>query len=142
GGCEARTRAGMGRAVQGRGWRLARGRSRRYQQRPIEFFQGCRAGRSGPSAQRKRFMTGQRVWTAASIMSALVLAGVLAACGKAAPEGQQSGKEQPAVKPALTVNVAHLAQQMWPRAATASGAVQAWQEASIGAEVGGLKLAE
>ncbi len=87
-------------------------------------------------------MTGQRVWTAASIMSALVLAGVLAACGKAAPEGQQSGKEQPAVKPALTVNVAHLAQQMWPRAATASGAVQAWQEASIGAEVGGLKLAE
>ncbi len=71
---------------------------------------------------------------------AVMLVAVLAACGKSAPENKS--KEQPPVKPALTVNVTHLGPQMWPRTATASGAVQAWQEASIGAEVGGLKLAE
>lgn len=71
---------------------------------------------------------------------AVVLAGVLAACGKSAPENKS--KEQPPAKPALAVNVAHLAQHVWPRIATASGAVQPWQEASIGAEVNGLKLAE
>lgn len=82
-------------------------------------------------------MTGQRVWKAAL---AVMLAGVLAACGKSAPENKS--KEQAPAKPALAVNVAHLAQHVWPRIATASGAVQPWQEASIGAEVNGLKLAE
>jgi RND family efflux transporter MFP subunit len=82
-------------------------------------------------------MTGHRVWMAAL---AVMLVAVLAACGKSAPENKS--KEQPPAKPALTVNVTHLGPQMWPRTATASGAVQAWQEASIGAEVGGLKLAE
>ncbi len=72
---------------------------------------------------------------------AVVLAGVLAACGKPTSEAKET-KDRAAVKPALTVNVAHLAQHVWPRTATASGAVQAWQEASIGAEVNGLKLAE
>ncbi|MCX0121984.1 biotin/lipoyl-binding protein, partial [Escherichia coli] len=71
---------------------------------------------------------------------AVMLAGALAACGKAAPENKKN--EQTPAKPALAVNVAHLAQQIWPRVATASGAVQPWQEASIGAEVNGLKLAE
>ncbi len=71
---------------------------------------------------------------------AVVLAGALAACGKSAPENKS--KEQQPAKPALAVNVAHLAQHVWPRIATASGAVQPWQEASIGAEVNGLKLAE
>ncbi|MCT7299021.1 efflux RND transporter periplasmic adaptor subunit [Ralstonia sp. CHL-2022] len=81
-------------------------------------------------------MTGQRVWMAAL---AVMLVGALAACGKSA---ESKNKEQPPAKPALAVNVAHLAQHVWPRAATASGAVQPWQEASIGAEVNGLKLAE
>jgi len=71
---------------------------------------------------------------------AMMVASALAACGKSAPESKS--KEQPPAKPALAVNVAHLAQHMWPRIATASGAVQPWQEASIGAEVNGLKLAE
>ncbi|GCB06336.1 hemolysin secretion protein D [Ralstonia sp. SET104] len=71
---------------------------------------------------------------------AMMLAAALAACGKSAPESK--GKEQQPAKPALAVNVAHLAQHVWPRIATASGAVQPWQEASIGAEVNGLKLAE
>jgi RND family efflux transporter MFP subunit len=71
---------------------------------------------------------------------AMMLAAALAACGKSTPESK-SKEPQPA-KPALAVNIAHLAQHVWPRIATASGAVQPWQEASIGAEVNGLKLAE
>lgn len=71
---------------------------------------------------------------------AVVLAGALAACGKSAPANKS--KEQQPAKPALAVNVTHLAQHVWPRIATASGAVQPWQEASVGAEVNGLKLAE
>ncbi|ANA35948.1 efflux RND transporter periplasmic adaptor subunit [Ralstonia mannitolilytica] len=81
-------------------------------------------------------MTGQRVWMASL---AMVLASMLAACGK--PAAQDQNKQQ-AAKPALAVNVVHLVQLVWPRIATASGAVQPWQEASIGAEVNGLKLAE
>ncbi|WP_426400385.1 efflux RND transporter periplasmic adaptor subunit [Ralstonia sp. R-29] len=86
-------------------------------------------------------MTGQRVWKAAALaVFAVMLAGTLAACGKAASEGKS--KDQPVAKPALAVNVTQMGQQVWPRTATASGAVQPWQEASIGAEVNGLKLAE
>ncbi len=86
-------------------------------------------------------MTEQRAWkAAAAAVFALMLAGMLAACGKAAPEGK--AKDQPAAKPALAVNVTQMGHQVWPRIATASGAVQPWQEASIGAEVNGLKLAE
>ena len=70
---------------------------------------------------------------------AMVLASMLAACGK--PAAQDQNKQQ-AAKPALAVNVVHLVQRVWPRIATASGAVQPWQEASVGAEVNGLKLAE
>ncbi|CAJ0784131.1 Nickel and cobalt resistance protein CnrB [Ralstonia condita] len=81
-------------------------------------------------------MTGQRIWKATL---AVVLAGMLGACGKAAPDGK---KDPHAAKPALVVNVVHLTQRVWPRIATASGAVQPWQEASVGAEVNGLKLAE
>lgn len=81
-------------------------------------------------------MTGQRLWVASL---AMVLASMLAACGK--PAAQDQNKQQ-AAKPALAVNVVHLVQRVWPRIATASGAVQPWQEASIGAEVNGLKLAE
>jgi RND family efflux transporter MFP subunit len=68
---------------------------------------------------------------------ASVLAGVLAACGQRGPDAKAA-----AAKPALTVNVVHVSQRDWPRTAMASGAVQAWQEASIGAEVSGLKLAD
>lgn len=72
---------------------------------------------------------------------AIALASMLAACGKPAPQDQNNAQQQ-AAKPALAVNVAHLSQHVWPRIATASGAVQPWQEASVGTEVNGLKLAE
>jgi RND family efflux transporter MFP subunit len=44
--------------------------------------------------------------------------------------------------PALTVTVARPADAMWPVTLEASGAIAAWQEASIGAQVGGYRLVE
>lgn len=46
-----------------------------------------------------------------------------------------------AAKPALTVTVTHASQQSWPITIHADGNIAAWQEASIGTETGGLKLA-
>jgi RND family efflux transporter MFP subunit len=44
--------------------------------------------------------------------------------------------------PALTVTVARPADAVWPITLEASGAIAAWQEASIGAQVGGYRLVE
>ena len=44
--------------------------------------------------------------------------------------------------PALTVTVARPASAVWPVTLEASGAIAAWQEASIGAQVGGYRLVE
>ena len=44
--------------------------------------------------------------------------------------------------PALTVTVAQPASAVWPVTLDASGAVAAWEEASIGAQVGGYRLVE
>jgi len=45
-------------------------------------------------------------------------------------------------QPALTVTIATPELRNWPHKITATGSLQAWQEAIIGAEVGGLRLAE
>jgi len=45
-------------------------------------------------------------------------------------------------KPSLTVTTESPDIRNWPQTTTASGNVQAWQEAAIGAEVAGLRLAE
>lgn len=47
-----------------------------------------------------------------------------------------------AVKPALTVTTVAPESRDWPQALSASGPVLAWQEAIIGAEVGGVRLVE
>lgn len=44
--------------------------------------------------------------------------------------------------PALTVTVAAPATVQWPATIVASGAIEAWQEASVGAQVGGQRIAE
>ena len=44
--------------------------------------------------------------------------------------------------PALTVTVTRPVRAVWPMTVEASGAVAAWQEASIGAQVGGYRLVE
>jgi RND family efflux transporter MFP subunit len=57
-----------------------------------------------------------------------------------------ASKAQPAdgetVKPALTVTTVMPEVIQWSERVTASGQVQAWQEAIIGAEIGGVRLVE
>ena len=50
--------------------------------------------------------------------------------------------KMPEVKPALTVTAVTPAVDQWPIKLSATGNIEAWQEASIGAEVNGLKLNE
>ncbi|MFA5941108.1 MAG: efflux RND transporter periplasmic adaptor subunit [Sinimarinibacterium sp.] len=50
--------------------------------------------------------------------------------------------EPAAPNPGLTVELISPSQQTWPDVLAASGEVAAWQEASIGAEVGGIRLDE
>ena len=48
----------------------------------------------------------------------------------------------PGPRPALTVTVSGARRESWPRRLSANGSVAAWQEASVGAEVGGLRLTD
>jgi len=50
--------------------------------------------------------------------------------------------ETPAVKPALTVTTVTPSTTEWPIKLSATGNIEAWQEASVGAEVNGLRLTE
>ncbi len=54
----------------------------------------------------------------------------------------QPKPEAPAPRPALTVTVAQAQTQNLSQRLSANGTVAAWQEASIGAEIGGLRLTE
>lgn len=70
-------------------------------------------------------------------------AGVLAVIAfMAMPKGKSDKPAVVAPKPALTVTTAQLEKIVWPSRFMATGQVTAWQEAVIGAEVGGLRLAE
>lgn len=62
-----------------------------------------------------------------------VLAMSVAGCGA-------GDAQAPVVKPALTVELVSPTRQQWPDRLAASGEVAAWQEASIGAEIGGVRL--
>lgn len=57
---------------------------------------------------------------------------------------QKRTNDRPAVEPTptLTVTTARPARAVWPLTVEASGAIAAWQEASIGAQVGGYRLVE
>ena len=64
-----------------------------------------------------------------------------ALCGLAAVHAEST--PAPAVaRPSLTVTTGHARQQDWPVTLSASGAVAAWMEASIGARITGLPLIE
>ncbi|ARU03773.1 efflux transporter periplasmic adaptor subunit [Comamonas serinivorans] len=92
--------------------------------------------------------------TPAWAAGALVLALTLAGCGRSsdgpgqarpdeaasAPAAGASAAE--ATRPALTVSVAAPERQEWPVTLDANGNVAAWQEASVGSESNGLRLAE
>lgn len=70
-----------------------------------------------------------------SILLAMLGPVLLSACG---------GEAEPpaAPQPVLTVEVVSPQRETWPDALVASGEVAAWQEAVIGAEVGGVRLDE
>lgn len=67
----------------------------------------------------------------------LLVAAALAACGGPAEED-----EQPAAKPSLTVTTTTPQRTLLPLTLSANGNLAAWQEASVGAEAGGLRIAE
>lgn len=58
------------------------------------------------------------------------------------PACKGKSAEAPAAKPVLSVELVSPSRQSWPDEMTASGEVAPWQEAIIGAEVGGVRLDE
>lgn len=68
--------------------------------------------------------------------------GVLAAGGLAGCGAGQDAEAAIATRPALTVQVVSPRRESWPRPLAASGPVAAWQEASIGTELTGVRLEE
>jgi HlyD family secretion protein len=81
--------------------------------------------------------TSRRTLAALAAGGALVLAAVAALPLQAADE-----KKAAAPKPALTVSLVQAQTIGLPLRIAANGSVAAWQEASVGAEVNGLRLAE
>ncbi len=63
---------------------------------------------------------------------------LLAGCGEQKPEAKKAA----AAKPALTVTVVRPVQALLPVTLAANGNLAAWQEASIGTETSGLRIAE
>lgn len=76
-----------------------------------------------------------RLW-----LPALLVAAGIAACSPGA-ETPAAAADAAAQKPAMTVSVTQPHRSELPLALTANGNVSAWQEASIGAELNGLRLA-
>ncbi len=74
------------------------------------------------------------------IILSLIATAVVLVVVKLAGPGQAQMAEQ--AKPALTVTTVTPAMHNWPQIITATGNVQAWQEAIVGAQVAGLRLAE
>lgn len=75
---------------------------------------------------------------------ALMTAGVLAVAslGFVASQSRAADKPATASKPALTVSVTQAKSGNLPIKLAANGSVTAWQEASVGTEVNGLRVAE
>ena len=84
----------------------------------------------------------KRTW--AAMAAALLLVAALAAALLARRDGNAStGREQgAAAKPALTVTTTTPQATTLPIRLAANGNIAAWQEASIGAEAGGLRISE
>ena len=90
--------------------------------------------------------SGRRRWLALAAVLALILVAALVwfsrqpAPGAAAAAAQDDGV--PAAKPSMTVTVTQPSRETLSLSLQANGDVSAWQEASVGAEVSGLRLAQ
>lgn len=77
-----------------------------------------------------------------ALLATLCLSAGLAACSPGAESPAAEGSAPAAApKPAMTVTVSRPQREALPLALAANGNVSAWQEASIGAELNGLRLA-
>ncbi|WP_395668466.1 efflux RND transporter periplasmic adaptor subunit [Rhodoferax sp.] len=82
-----------------------------------------------------------RTAVAGAATLALAAAGVSLALHSTS-QAQNAPAAQAQARPSLTVTTARPAQTNWPLKLSANGNVAAWQEASVAAEVGGLRLAD
>ena len=91
--------------------------------------------------RRGAWGSGLAVWRGILIAG---ITTVLVACsrGESASDPSANAAKAGTAKPALTVNVTQPATEDWPLVLNANGSIAAWQEASVGAEVGGLRIAE
>lgn len=83
-------------------------------------------------------MNKKKIALLVAALVAIVVAVVAAKGGKS----QKAAAAGDSAKPALTVTIAVPQILQWTQRVLASGSVLAWQEAIIGAEVGGVRLAE
>lgn len=73
----------------------------------------------------------------------IALQGLALASGMIFPSGSQAEQAAPAVsRPALTVRTTTLREGKWARTLSANGSIIPWQEAMMGAEISGLRIAE
>jgi HlyD family secretion protein len=80
-----------------------------------------------------------RLLTSVALVAACGATGVCLADAKGAAPGAAAGKAL-AAKPALSVQLVRPQAAQWPVAVPAHGAIAAWQEAIVGAELSGLRL--
>ncbi|GAB4214275.1 MAG: efflux RND transporter periplasmic adaptor subunit [Rhodoferax sp.] len=80
--------------------------------------------------------------TLALLTAALVGAIVLGLVAVRSSTAQPSAPAAPSAKPALTVALVRAQRDSLPVKLSANGSVAAWQEASVGTETGGLRVAE
>ena len=76
------------------------------------------------------------------LLLTLALAGLLGATAMAFKVNAANPGPAPAARPALSVTVTRLQQMELPLRISATGNIAAWQEASVGTEIAGLRLAE
>ncbi|MCW5637011.1 MAG: efflux RND transporter periplasmic adaptor subunit [Rubrivivax sp.] len=81
------------------------------------------------------------VAAAALVLAAVGWLGVIALPASAG-DGDKPGAPANAARPALTVNVVSPQPATWPQVVAANGSIFAWQEASVGAEAPGWRIAE
>lgn len=72
----------------------------------------------------------------------VLLAAVLSACSGGETQPAAAAPATQAMLPALTVRVTTLREETWDQSLAANGSIRPWQEAVIGAQVPGLRIAE
>jgi RND family efflux transporter MFP subunit len=96
----------------------------------------------GPDLQKTSVAPARgRHWVAYLAVVA-VTAAAIAAAWTALRQHRNDDRRTVEPTPALTVTVTQPARAVWPVTLEASGAIAAWQEASIGAQVGGYRLVD